>query len=284
MKKNNIYKGDVLETLKTFEDDKVDLVVTSPPYNKQGQGGPLVKTVEYDTFDDTLPEEEYQKQQIEVLNELYRVTKPGGSIFYNHRCRWDKGVLNHPIGWLAKSDWQLKQEIIWDRYISPQLRGWRFWQVDERIYWLLKPDGKDKVGKELKSIHARMSSIWRFMPERDNPHPAPYPLVLPLRIILSLLDKKKGVVLDPYMGSGTTAVAAKLLGSDYIGIDISQKYIDAANLRIDNFESERGLLEEEEKLHVINNSYKDRKRKQAEKKKKAEEKEKAEIENWKKFK
>ena len=122
-----------------------------------------------------------------------------------------------------------------------------------------------KVGKELKSSHARMSSIWRFPPERNNPHPAPYPLVLPLRIILSMLDKEQGVVLDPYMGSGTTAVAAKLLGSDYVGIDISQKYIDDANIRIDNFESEKSVLEEEEKLHVINNSYKDRKRKQAEK-------------------
>lgn len=267
MKTNTIYKGDVLETLKTFEDDKVDLTVTSPPYNKQGQGGPIVKTVKYDTFDDTLPEKEYQEQQINVLNELYRVTKPGGSIFYNHRCRWDKGVLIHPMEWLLKSNWQMKQEIVWDRYISAQLRGWRFWQVDERIYWLYKPDGKNKVGKELKSSHARMSSIWRFPPERNNPHPAPYPLVLPLRIILSMLDKEQGVVLDPYMGSGTTAVAAKLLNSDYVGIDISQKYIDDANHRIKNSELERDILIEEEKLHVINNPYKDRKKKQLERQK-----------------
>jgi|TARA_B100001964_G_C14119899_1_gene547826 modification methylase len=259
--KNKIFKGDVLEVLKTFDNDIIDLIVTSPPYNKRGHGGPIVKTVKYDVFDDTLPEEVYQEQQVSILNEIYRVTKPGGSIFYNHRCRWDNGELIHPMEWLIKTDWQPKQEIIWDRYISAQLRGWRFWQVDERIYWLYKPlDENQKVGKELKSKHARMSSIWSFPPERDNPHPAPYPLVLPLRIILSVLDEERGLVLDPYMGSGTTAVAAKLLGSDYVGIDISEKYIKEAEDRIDKFESERSILHTEKELHTITTTYRDRKR------------------------
>ncbi len=92
--KNKIFKGDVLEVLKTFDNDIIDLIVTSPPYNKRGHGGPIVKTVKYDVFDDTLPEEVYQEQQVSILNEIYRVTKPGGSIFYNHRCRWDKDVYS----------------------------------------------------------------------------------------------------------------------------------------------------------------------------------------------
>ena len=216
---NQIIKGDILDVLKTLKSDSIDLGITSPPYNKGRKGSKIVPAVVYDKFDDDLPEEVYQEQQIQVLNELYRVIKPGGSFFYNHRCRWFDGELIHPMEWLSKTKWQPKQEIIWDRYISGQLRGWRFWQIDERIYWLYKP-GKSKVGEELKSKHARMSSIWRFPPERNNPHPAPYPLVLPLRIIYSLFDDKKGTVIDPYIGSGTTAVAAKLLGCDYIGIDI----------------------------------------------------------------
>ena len=96
-----------------------------------------------------------------------------------------------------------------------------------------------------------MSSIWRFPPERNNPHPAPYPLVLPLRIIYSLFDDKKGVVIDPYIGSGTTAVAAKLLGCDYVGIDISKEYIKMSEERINNFESERKIADEEISSHVI---------------------------------
>ena len=193
---------------------------------------------------------------------MYRVIKPGGSFFYNHRCRWDDGELIHPMEWLTKTNWMPKQEIIWDRFISGQLRGWRFWQIDERIYWLYKPTEDDRVGKELKSKHAQFSSIWSFQPEMNNPHPAPFPLVLPLRIILSLFDEGKGTVIDPYIGSGTTAVACKLLGCDYIGIDLSDEYIKMAEDRIGNYEEEKKFLEEEIKLHKIKGkSYQDRKQK-----------------------
>ncbi len=85
----------------------------------------------------------------------------------------------------------------------------------ERIYWLYKPKD-DKISDEMKSKHAKLLSIWRFLPDRYNNHPAPFPLVLPIRIIKSLLNGKNGLVIDPYMGSGTTAVASKLLECDYV--------------------------------------------------------------------
>ena len=91
MKLNNVYVGDVVELLKTFDNDVVDLTITSPPYNKLGKGGQVVPKIEYDSFDDNLPEDVYQKQQIEVLNEIYRITKPGVSIFYNNMFRWFNG-------------------------------------------------------------------------------------------------------------------------------------------------------------------------------------------------
>ena len=252
MKSNNIYIGDVLEVLKTFDNSVVDLTITSPPYNKLGKGGQVVPKIEYDTFDDNLPEDVYQKQQIEVLNEIYRITKPGGSIFYNHRCRWVNGVMIHPMEWLDKTSWKPRQEIIWDRSITGQLRSWRFYTIDERIYWLYKPTSTLlTTGEEMKSKHAKMSSIWRISPERNNEHPAPFPLEIPLRIILSILDEEKGLVLDPYMGSGTTAIAAKLLGSDYVGIDISEKYVKKIQDRVDKFETERSILDEEKKLHEL---------------------------------
>jgi site-specific DNA-methyltransferase (adenine-specific) len=260
MGKNTILLGDVLEMLKTLPSDSVDLGITSPPYNKQGQGGPIVKSVVYDEFDDILPEDEYQKQQVEVLDELWRIIKPGGSFFYNHRCRWENGIMMHPMEWLLKTKWNVKQEIIWNRKITGNLRGWRFWQIDERIYWLYKPD-KSKVGKELKSIHARMSSIWDIMPENNNPHPAPFPLEIPARIIYSIFDdSKEKLVIDPYMGSGTVAVVAKLFGCDYLGIDISKTYIDMANKRISEYENYREIYNKEIEKHVITGkTYQERK-------------------------
>jgi site-specific DNA-methyltransferase (adenine-specific) len=264
--KNKIILGDVLTVLKSLPDNLIDLGITSPPYNKQQKGGPIVKSVVYDEFDDILPEDVYQSQQIEILNELWRITKPGGSFFYNHRCRWEEGNMIHPIEWLDKCSWNVKQEIIWNRSITGNLRGWRFWQIDERVYWLYKPDD-NKIGKELKSKHARMSSIWNIMPENNNPHPAPFPLDLPTRIIYSLFDDdKEKLVMDPYMGSGTVGVACKLFGCNYLGIDISKTYIDMANERINNYENFRERYNKEIEKHIITGiTYQERKAKKKEK-------------------
>lgn len=261
--KNSLRQGDTLEILKTLPNDVFDAGVTSPPYNKkENKKGWLVKNVTYDSSSDVLPEEEYQKNQIAVLNELYRVTKPGGSFFYNHKIRWEKGIMFHPIQWLAKTEWVMRQEIIWDRKIAANIRGWRFWQVDERIYWLYKPIGNHFIGAELESRHALQTSIWRFSPERNNSHPAPFPLELPARALYSVIGDKKGaLVIDPYLGSGTTAVAAKLLEYNYLGIDISTSYIDFAKKRIRNAEKEFELIKKEKEKHYVSMTFKERKEK-----------------------
>ena len=260
-----LIEGDTLNVLSKIDDAVVNLGVTSPPYNKQEkQKGWLVKNVVYDTYRDALPEPEYQQHQVDVLNEIYRVTVPGGSFFYNHKLRWDRGNMYHPMDWLRKTEWTVKQEIIWDRAIAANIRGWRFWQVEERIYWLYKPIGDKRIGKELKSGDAKLTSIWRGVPEdgRKNPHPAPFPLWLPARVIISILGTEtQGVVLDPYIGSGTTAVAAKLLGHQYIGIDRSEGYISMATDRLDNAPSEMLKIREEMALHKVKTSFKERKEK-----------------------
>jgi len=257
---NRIIQGDALTVLKTMPDEFVDVGVTSPPYNKgENQKGWLVKNVKYKGASDKIPEEIYQEQQIKVLDEIFRITKPGGSFFYNHKTRWVRGKMIHPIEWLQKTKWTIRQEIIWDRIIAANIRGWRFWQIDERIYWLYKPIGNDKIGKELQPKHALLTSIWRFPPERKNGHPAPFPLVLPARIIYSILDGKKGVVLDPYVGSGTTCLAAKLLGSNYIGVDISKDYVKDAKSRLKNSFSYKKIIEEEISKHIVKKTFRDRK-------------------------
>lgn len=258
--KNKIILGDTLEILKKIDDNFVDLGITSPPYNKgEKHKGWLVKNVKYNIAKDNIPEEVYQEQQIQVLNEIFRVTKPGGSFFYNHKTRWTRGQMLHPIKWLQKTKWTIRQEIIWDRMIAANIRGWRFWQIDERIYWLYKPIDTNQIGKELKSKHALLTSIWRFPPERKNGHPAPFPLVLPTRIIYSILDDKKGVVLDPYVGSGTTCLAAKLLGSNYIGIDVSKEYVKDAENKLKNYLNYKDKVEEEMSKHFVEKTFADRK-------------------------
>jgi modification methylase len=258
---DRVIVGDALEVLRELPDNSIDMGVTSPPYNKgENKKGWLVDKVVYKGATDNLPEEEYQRIQVEVLNELYRVIKPGGSFFYNHKVRWERGRMIHPMDWLRRTKWVIRQEIIWDRMIAANIRGWRFWQVEERIYWLYKPKGNNIVGEELKSKHALLTSIWRIPPERNNPHPAPFPIALPVRAIYSILDDRKGgIVVDPYCGSGTTLVAAKILGHHYIGVDISEEYVRYAIKRLENYEREIEEVEKELAKHVVRKTFKERK-------------------------
>ncbi len=260
---NKIFCGDALTILKSLPDEIIDVGITSPPYNKgENKKGWLVANVKYKGASDKLPEDLYQKNQVEVLDEIFRITKSGGSFFYNHKIRWERGRLLHPMDWLRKTKWIIRQEIIWDRMIAANIRGWRFWQVEERIYWLYKPKDNHYIGEELKPKHALLTSIWRFPPERENPHPAPFPLALPVRCIFSVMDEKKGgLVIDPYCGSGTTLVAAKILGHNFIGIDISKEYVDFSEKRLKNYKTEEKYANEEIARHIVVKTFKERKEK-----------------------
>ena len=258
---NKIINGDTLNILKKIPSNSVDLGLTSPPYNKQEKNkGWLVKEVKYKKHKDNLCEEKYQNNQIEVLNELYRIIKEGGSFFYNHKIRWDRGNLLHPFDWIRKTNWSMRQEIIWNRQIAGNIRGWRFWQIEERIYWLYKPIKNNKIGLELESKHALLTSIWNIRPEMKNPHPAPFPVEIPTRIINSILNGDEGIIIDPYMGSGTSGVCAKYLGKNYIGIDNSKEYIKFAKNRIKNFKKEEEKILNELNLHKVIKTFKDRKK------------------------
>lgn len=221
--------GNCIELAKELENDSINCTVTSPPYNKRGVGGGLFRKIEYDTFDDTLPEEEYQEQQIELLDILFDKTVEGGSLFYNHKVRYFKGDAIAPWDWLPKTKWHVREEIVWNRGSGPEISGYRFIQTDERIYWLCKGAKHPRLSNKARDF----TSVWKFAPDMKNEHPAPYPLILPLRCIESVCTEP-GVVLDPYSGSGTTGVAASLLGHDYIGFDLSENYHDMARERMNN--------------------------------------------------
>lgn len=260
---NTIINGECLDVLKTLPNDCIDIGITSPPYNKGGKSkGWLVKNVKYTTNDDNIDEGLYQSNQIDILNELYRVIKPGGSFFYNHKLRWNRGLMYHPIQWLEKTKWTIRQEIVWDRMIASNIRGWRFWQIDERIYWLYKPINNNKIGKEMLSKHSLLTSIWKIPPEKNNTHPAPFPIEIPTRIIYSLTDDDEDVVvIDPFCGSGTTMVASKLLNKKYIGIDISKEYVDMTNKRLENYLTEKEKVDKELARHKVIKTFKERKEK-----------------------
>ena len=105
-----------------------------------------------------------------------------------------------------------------------------------------------------------MTSVWEIRPEdKIDWAPDPFPLALPARCIYSVMDEKGGLVIDPYAGSGTTLVAAKLLGHDFLGIEISPEYTEKALERLANAERERKVILEELELHQVGMTFKERK-------------------------
>lgn len=245
MELNKIYCCDVLDGLKQLEDESIDLIITSPPYNKAGFNGKNKrtkhciwnKTIDYsnDVNVDCMDEEIYEQWQIDILNECFRVLKTDGSMFYNHKVRVKKNQISHPIEWINKSKFKCRQIITWDRTSSPNLDSCRYIPSTELIFWLNKTNKNPKF-KRSKDI-AFQSEVWRFPPDRDNKHPAPFPIDLPNNIIPCIAQNERIVVLDPFMGSGTVALSAIENNCDYIGFEISQEYCDSANEKI-----KRGLL------------------------------------------
>ncbi len=229
---NKIYLIDVLEGLRSLPDESIDAGVTSPPYNKLGllkgkkqKGGDWNGYITYESFDDNMPEEEYQTWQIAILDEIQRVLKPGGSFFYNHKNRrYDKSEYS-PYDWVSKSKLNIYQTIIWDRKADVNNSKYFFQPVYELVYWLTK-DNK-LAPKFYKKQLVEQQSIWRISPKVNLPHPAPFPEELVEHCIMATTTPGD-VVLDPFMGIGTTAVVASRLGRKYIGFDISAEYVKLA--------------------------------------------------------
>jgi len=222
-----LYNIDCLELLSSINDEIIDLTITSPPYNlgdKHHTGNKIFKP--YDVFTDNLPEIEYQNQQIKVLNEIYRVTKDGGSIMYNHKNRIRNGLQITPYEWLLKTKWTIKQEIVWFNG-SQNFDKCRFYPMTERIFWLSK-------GVKTNFINnINQHDIIKDNPEGTNKeHKRSFPIKLAQRFIMCFPDSN--LIFDPYMGSGTTAIAAIKEGKNYLGSEISKKYHDIAKDRIKN--------------------------------------------------
>jgi len=221
MELNKIYNIDVLEGLKKLDDNSIDCIVTSPPYNKYGLNKFNHRKIKYDDYGDNMKEEDYQKWQIEILNEMIRVLKPDGSIFYNHKNRRYDCKEYSPLEWLLKINGNIYQTIIWNRNMSPSIFNTFLLPVYENIYWITKTN---KTPKVYRSRLDTIKDIWNIPPSRSKKHPATFPEKLVENCIL-LTTNEGDVILDPFMGVGTTANVAKRLNRNYIGFEISENYI-----------------------------------------------------------
>lgn len=230
---NEIVCGDAVDVMRSLPDGSIDLVVTSPPYNlknstgngmKDGRGGKWANARlqnGYSHHHDAMPHNEYVAWQRECLGEMLRLVPDDGAIFYNHKWRVQGGLLQD------RSDivegFPVRQIIIWRRKGGINFNPGYFVPTYEVIYLIAKP--KFRLAPKSNAV----GDVWEFNQEMKNDHPAPFPIALIDRIIQSTTAK---TVLDPFMGSGTTAIAAMRNARDYIGIELSSEYVEMAEQRI----------------------------------------------------
>ena len=228
-------------------DNCVHLVVTSPPYNASKD------------YDEDLSLSDYLKMLHEVFSECYRVLTPGGRMVVNVANLGRKpyiplsshiNIIMHEIGFLMRG------EVIWDKSASAGSScAWGSFKSasnpclrDIHEYLLIFSKGNYKLPRtkierengridsiEKEDFISQTKSIWSFPTERASRvnHPAPFPVDLPRKCI-EMYTFEGDVVLDPFLGSGTTAVASKQTGRKYIGVDLSEEYCKIAEQRVES--------------------------------------------------
>jgi DNA modification methylase len=233
------------EKMDDLPDNCIHLMVTSPPYNVGKQ------------YDQDLSLDDYRGLLTRVLSEVKRVLVPGGRVCVNVANLGRKPYIplhSYIIEDALRLGFLMRGELIWNKaksaspstawgtYLSaanPVLRD-----IHEYILVFSKDTFTRKRPRERRSTISReeflefTKSVWTFNAEsaRRVNHPAPFPVELPYRLI-QLYTFEGEVVLDPFVGSGATCLAALQTKRHYVGYDISREYVDLAERRIMDFEA-----------------------------------------------
>lgn len=184
---NRIICEDCLTIMREMPDKSVDLFVTSPPYNLKNSTGNGMKhntrsgkwakaalRFGYSNYDDCMPHEEYVAWQRACLEEMFRLLKDDGAIFYNHKWRVQNGLLQDRQD--IVSGFPVRQIIIWRRKGGINFNPGYFLPTYEVIYLIAKP--KFRLVPKANAV----GDVWEFTQEMNNSHPAPFPVDLIKRI------------------------------------------------------------------------------------------------------
>mgnify|MGYP003291192878 CR=1 FL=1 len=238
MKVDYIENGDCLSLLRKLPDKCIDLIITSPPYNleKIHHTGSN-RFYGYASYCDELPEDEYQENQINVLNECYRVLKDDGSLFYNHKNRIRNGIQITPYEWLLKCNFVIKQELVWKNG-SQNFDKIRFYPMTERIYWLAKSPTV-QMFNSIGHHDVFDSSEWKPQGTKEK-----FKRAFPIKMVTDIIScfPEAKVVLDPYSGSGTTAIGCIKMNVHYIGFEIDKSTYELSLKRIEEENSQFSLF------------------------------------------
>lgn len=236
MELNKIYNEDCLTTMKSMEDNFVDIVFTSPPYNigKGRKNGQRKESIAYDTYTDDLPKEKYFNQTGLWLNEMLRITKH--HVFYNiQEIKGNKGIVKYIYQNYSE---QLKEVFIWAKTNPPSCILDKGISKGYEYIFCFSKDQPEKSNftycnfSNYDGDYIRNVIIKPVNNDKENKgHNFAFGDWLPKHFI-NYFSKEGDIVYDPFMGTGTTAKASHLLKRNWIGSEVSEKYTKLANKRL----------------------------------------------------
>ena len=248
---DKIICGDCLQLLEQLPADSIDLVITSPPYNVD-LGNNRYHKNPYDLYRDNREHSEYIEWLKTVFGEVTRVLKHGGRVAINIGDGKNGAVPTHSdvIQFMTRElDYLQMATIIWNKNQTSPRTAWGSWMSPSCPsfpmpfeYILLFAKGTTKKGGDKSKITLTKDefvtnslALWTISPEskqKEYGHPAMFPVELPYRLIQQL-SYEDDIVLDPFAGAGTTAVAAKRLDRRFICFELSPEYCKTAIERLE---------------------------------------------------
>jgi site-specific DNA-methyltransferase (adenine-specific)/modification methylase len=233
---NKIYCESNLDTMKKMQDKSIDYVLTSPPYNVNNDS--LTK---YKEFKDDLTQDNYFEQQKNLINELLRVTKK--HIFYNiQMVSGNKIALHKIIGYFANN---IKEVIIWQKIGQPAISEKVFNSAFEYIIIFSNDEPNKRFFSDANFKRGTQSNVFKILNSHSNPYAKEHKAIMPLdipRYFMINFGNENDIWYDPYMGTGTTAVASIEEKRKFIGSEISQEYLDIANKRLQPYLNQQTLF------------------------------------------
>lgn len=268
-----IINGDCVEVMKTMPEGCVDMVVTSPPYNAN---------IKYDVYDDGKSMEEYWQFTKDWLSQAYRVLKDDGRIAVNVPIEMnvqERGgrILFNAEFWMMMKEVGFKffgmVDLTEDSPHRVRQTAWGSWMSASAPYiynpkecvilaykkyskkinkgesqwtgeWTQTEEGKMKQifkDEDKKDFMNLVFGRWEYFADTKSLTKATFSMDIPVKAI-KILTYKNDIVLDPFMGSGTSAVAAETLDRRWLGIELSENYTNIATTRVNAFMEEKKQL------------------------------------------
>ena len=245
MEIDKIYNEDCLKTMERLEG--IDVVLTSPPYNTDRPSGKLDDhSARYESFDDWKTDEEYTNWTLDIFRSFERLLKPNGSVLYNIsysvRKPWLMWNLMSEIQ--RQTSFVIADSIIWKKPSAlPNNTNYnKLTRLCEFVFVLCRKDELETfccykgVSSERKTGQQMYNNHYNYIEAPNNDEPCPiHKATFSTRLcrkLMQLYSKEGDVIYDPFMGTGTTAIAAIREKRHYVGSELSPRYCDWANNRI----------------------------------------------------